>query len=64
MCLIYLLATLTVALFYFAGHGSLDMTGGFLCGSDSQRDDDGLSLSDVIALAHSIQSTQQSRRAR
>ena len=24
-----------IALFYFAGHGSLDTTGGFLCGSDS-----------------------------
>ena len=32
-----------IALFYFAGHGSLDTTGGFLCGSDSQRNDDGLS---------------------
>ena len=41
-----------IELFYFAGHGSLDTTGGFLCGSDSQRSDDGLSLGEVLALAN------------
>lgn len=41
-----------IALFYFAGHGYIETTGGYLCGSDSLRGDDGLSLSDVIALAN------------
>lgn len=40
-----------VALFYFAGHGHLDTTGGYLCASDCQRGDDGLSLSEVLAFA-------------
>jgi hypothetical protein len=40
-----------IALFYFAGHGHAEDTGGFLCGSDSERGDDGLSLTEVMALA-------------
>src|SRR4051812_1217233 len=32
-----------IALFYFAGHGYIEDTGGFLCVSDSQSGDDGLS---------------------
>src|SRR4051794_15410005 len=31
-----------IALLYFAGHGYIDDTGGFLCASDSQSGDDGL----------------------
>lgn len=42
-----------VALFYFAGHGYIDDTGGFLCASDCETGDDGLSLADVMTLANS-----------
>lgn len=41
-----------IALFYFAGHGYIEDTGGFLCGSDSETGDDGLSLSEVMTLAN------------
>jgi hypothetical protein len=40
-----------VALFYFAGHGHIEATGGYLCASDCKRGDDGLSLDEVIKLA-------------
>lgn len=40
------------ALFYFAGHGCLDSTGGFILGSDSRTGDDGVSLSDVLTFAN------------
>lgn len=41
-----------VALFYFAGHGSVDPTGGFLCASDCERGDDGVSLAEVMRFAN------------
>jgi len=41
-----------IALFYFAGHGHIESTGGYLCGSDCERGDDGLSLGEVIAIAN------------
>ena len=41
-----------IALLYFAGHGHLEATGGYLCGSDTQRGDDGLSLTEVLTLAN------------
>lgn len=41
-----------IALLYFAGHGHIEATGGYLCGSDCQRGDDGLSLGDVLSLAN------------
>ena len=41
-----------IALLYFAGHGHIEATGGYLCGSDCKRGDDGLSLGDVLALAN------------
>ena len=41
-----------IALFYFAGHGYIETTGGYLCGSDSQTGDDGLSLAEVLVLAN------------
>lgn len=31
-----------IALFYFAGHGYIDDTGGFLCASDCESGHDGL----------------------
>ncbi len=40
-----------IALFYFAGHGHIDSTGGFLCPSDCTDGDDGLALSDVMSFA-------------
>jgi hypothetical protein len=41
-----------VALFYFSGHGDIDETGGFLCPSDFQIGDVGLSLADVLTFAN------------
>lgn len=41
-----------IALFYFAGHGYIEDTGGFLCATDSATGDDGLSLSEVMTLAN------------
>jgi hypothetical protein len=41
-----------IALFYFAGHGYIEDTGGFLCASDCETGDDGLPLSDVMLLAN------------
>lgn len=41
-----------IALFYFAGHGFIEDTGGFLCAGDCQSGDDGLSLTEVMALAN------------
>ncbi len=41
-----------VALFYFAGHGHLKSTGGYLCASDCARGDDGLALAEVLTLAN------------
>ncbi|MBE5440131.1 caspase family protein [Mycobacteroides abscessus] len=42
-----------IALFYFAGHGYIEDTGGFLCASDCQSGDDGLSLAELMSLANS-----------
>jgi hypothetical protein len=41
-----------IALFYFAGHGHVESTGGYLCGSDCQKGDDGLPLAEVVTLAN------------
>jgi len=41
-----------VALFYFAGHGHIESTGGYLCTSECARGDDGLPLGEVMQLAH------------
>lgn len=41
-----------IALFYFAGHGYIDDTGGFLCASDCKSGHDGLSLSEIMAMAN------------
>lgn len=40
-----------IALFYYAGHGSIDELGGYLCTSDVERPDDGLSLNDLMTIA-------------
>lgn len=41
-----------IALFYFAGHGHIETTGGYLCASDCRTGDDGLPLSDVLTFAN------------
>lgn len=41
-----------IALFYFAGHGYIESTGGYLCAGDCKTGDDGLALSEVMTLAN------------
>lgn len=41
-----------IALFYFAGHGYIDDTGGFLCASDCESGHDGLALAEVMSMAN------------
>ena len=45
-----------VALFYFAGHGHLESTGGYLCASECCTGDDGLPLSEIMTLANQSRS--------
>lgn len=45
-----------IALFYYSGHGSFDATGGYLCTSEINRIDDGLSLNDIMAYASNSKS--------
>lgn len=42
-----------ISLFYFAGHGYVEDTGGFLCATDSADGDDGLSLHELMTMANS-----------
>src|SRR4051794_33004248 len=37
-----------VALFYFAGHGHIEATGGYLRASDCRSGDDGLALAEIM----------------
>ncbi len=41
-----------IALFYFAGHGHIEATGGYILASDSERGDEGVSLADVLVFAN------------
>lgn len=41
-----------IALFYFAGHGHIESTGGYIITTDSVRGDDGLSLNEILTLAN------------
>lgn len=41
-----------IALFYFAGHGHIEPTGGYLLASDAGRGDEGLSLTDILTWAN------------
>jgi Caspase domain len=41
-----------IALFYFAGHGHIESTGGYLLTSNSRRGDEGVSLVEVLTLAN------------
>jgi hypothetical protein len=47
------------ALFYFAGHGHISATGGYLLASDSKRLDEGVSLNDVLTYANSSPATNK-----
>lgn len=39
-----------IAVFYYAGHGSFDSLGGYLCTSEIKRADEGLSLNDLMEI--------------
>jgi len=41
-----------VALFFFAGHGTVNNLGGYLVTQDAQKYDEGLSMSDVLTMAN------------
>lgn len=41
------------ALLYFAGHGHIEATGGYLCAGDCSTGDDGVPLADVLTYANS-----------
>lgn len=47
------------ALFYFAGHGHIEATGGYLLTSEATRGDDGLSLNDILVLANNSPATNK-----
>lgn len=40
------------ALFYFAGHGHIEITGGYLIASDAKTGDEGIPLGDVLTFAN------------
>lgn len=40
-----------IALFYFAGHGHIEATGGYVIASDARSGDEGLPLGEIITLA-------------
>lgn len=42
----------SIALLYFAGHGYIETTGGYLCCSDCETGDDGLPLGEILTLAN------------
>jgi hypothetical protein len=48
-----------VSLLYFAGHGYLEATGGYLCAGDCRTGDDGVPLADIMTMAN--QSRVQNR---
>lgn len=41
---------LEIVIFYYAGHGSFDALGGYLCTSEVEREDQGLSLDDLMKI--------------
>lgn len=42
-----------IALFYFAGHGHIENTGGYLLASDASRGDEGLALNEIMTIINS-----------
>jgi hypothetical protein len=41
-----------IALLYFAGHGYIEATGGYLCPSDCESGDDGVPLAEIMIMAN------------
>lgn len=41
-----------IALFYFAGHGHVESTGGYLVGSETRSGDDGFPLNELLSIAN------------
>lgn len=41
-----------VSLLYFAGHGHIETTGGYLCSSDVKTGNDGVSLAEIMTMAN------------
>ncbi len=39
-----------ISVFYYSGHGSFDSSGGYLCTSEVNRPDEGLSLNDIMGI--------------
>ena len=48
-----------IALFYFAGHGHIETTGGYLLTTDASRGDEGVSLSDIVTMANQSSATNK-----
>ena len=48
-----------IALFYFAGHGYMESTGGYLIASDAKRGDEGLSLYEIMTMANKSPATNK-----
>jgi hypothetical protein len=48
-----------IALFYFAGHGHIETTGGYLIATDSKRGDEGVSLSEILTFANKSPATNK-----
>lgn len=48
-----------IALFYFAGHGHIETTGGYLLASDSKRGDEGVSLAEILIFANESRATNK-----
>jgi uncharacterized caspase-like protein len=48
-----------IALLYFAGHGHIENTGGYLLGSDAKRGDDGVALNEILILANDSKATNK-----
>lgn len=44
-----------IALFYFAGHGHIESSGGYILASDAERGDEGVHLHEVLSFANSSQ---------
>lgn len=42
----------SVALLYFAGHGLIDSTGGYIVAVDGTREDPGISMDEILVLAN------------
>jgi len=48
-----------VSLFYFAGHGLLKSTGGYIVTADAERYDEGISMEDILTLANKSEALEK-----